>query len=361
MHHNRLIAVVLAINVAVAWYGVDTGWWSGSAVELATIAVVAQANFVLAVLPRQPHIVNLAGWLATRPRSSRSVRVRWAVGKYYHLGGVHVGAALAGTAWYLAYVVSSTVDLARGAPTVSGLTVALALAVVVVFVVICLMALPRARARDHDRFEATHRLGAWSALALVWAGTVASTRLRSPGTPLVLALIETPTVWLLALTTVLAIWPWLLLRRVPITVHRPSLHAVVVHLDHDIRYRVGTTRGDQPPPDHRVAPLRRRPPGRWRRRLSDGRVTRGRLDRCVHRRHADPRVGARRPGGGRRQRAAAVQQGRVRRDRQRDRTRARSPARRRGSDAAGVGHAASRGGPTATGWSTRCSPRSRTP
>jgi hypothetical protein len=242
MHHNRLIVAVLAVNVAVAWYGVETGWWSGAAIEVATIAAVAQANFVLAVLPRQPHIVNLAGWLATRPRASRSVRLRWAVGKYYHLGGVHVGAALAGTAWYLAYVVSSIADLARGVPTVSGLTVGLALAVVVVFVVICLMALPRARARDHDRFEATHRLGAWSALALVWAGTVASTRLRDPETPLVTALIETPTVWLLALTTILAIWPWLLLRRVPITVHRPSLHAAVVHLDHDIRYQVGTTR-----------------------------------------------------------------------------------------------------------------------
>ena len=121
MHHNRLIAAVLAVNLAIAWYGATTGgWWSSPAVELATIAAVAQANFVLAVLPRQPQIVNLAGWLATRPRSTRSLRLRWAVGKYYHLGGVHVGAALAGTAWYLAYVVTSIVELARGVPTVTG-------------------------------------------------------------------------------------------------------------------------------------------------------------------------------------------------------------------------------------------------
>ena len=243
MHHNRLIAAVLAINVAVAWYGTTAGgWWSGPVIELATIAAVAQANFALAVLPRQPHIVNLAGWLATRPRSTRSLRLRWAVGKYYHLGGVHVGAALAGTGWYLTYVITSIVELARGAPTVSALTVGLALAVVVVFVVIVLAALPRARARNHDRFEATHRLGAWAALALVWVGTVASTRLRHPDTALLAALAETPTVWLLAITTGLAIWPWLLLRRVPITVHRPSLHAAIVEVDHDTTYRVGTTR-----------------------------------------------------------------------------------------------------------------------
>jgi hypothetical protein len=243
MHHNRLIAAVLAVNIAIAWYGATTGsWWSTPTVELATIAAVAQANFVLAVLPRQPQVVNLAGWLATRPRSTRSLRLRWAVGKYYHLGGVHVGAALAGTAWYLAYVVTSISELARGVPTVSAVTVGLALAVVVVFVVIVLAALPRARARNHDRFEATHRLGAWAALGLVWIGTVVSTRLRHPGTPLLEALMETPTVWLLGLTTALATWPWLLLRRVPITVHRPSLHAAIVQVDHDTPYRVGTTR-----------------------------------------------------------------------------------------------------------------------
>ena len=33
---------------------------------------------------------------------------------------------------------------------------------------------------------------------------------------------------MLALSTALAIWPWLLLRKVPITVERPSEHAAIV-------------------------------------------------------------------------------------------------------------------------------------
>ena len=49
-------------------------------------------------------------------------------------------------------------------------------------------------------------------------------------------------VWLLALTTAFALWPWLLLRRVPITVERPSDHAAIVHLDHDVDTTIGTTR-----------------------------------------------------------------------------------------------------------------------
>ncbi len=243
MQYNRLIAGVLAVNLVFVWYGVMAGeWWSGGAIDLAVLGAVAQANFVLAVIPRQQYVVNAAGWLATRPRATRSLRLRWAFGKYYHLGGVHVGAAIAGTLWYLTYVVSSIVDLARGAPTVSWLTVGLSCTVVTIFLVMVVMALPRFRATAHDRFEATHRIGAWVALALVWVGTVVSTGLRNPGRPLFAALLETPMVWLLLLTTVFATWPWLLLRKVAITVERPSGHAAIVHVDHDVAYRVGTTR-----------------------------------------------------------------------------------------------------------------------
>ncbi len=242
-HYNRLIVAVLAGNGAIAWYGAaNGGWWSGRSVELLTLAAVAQANFVLAVLPRQQYVINLAGWLATRPGPSRSLRLRWALGKYYHLGGLHVGAAIAGTAWYLAYVASGAVELARGERTVDRWTVGLAAAVVTVFVTMAVLALPRLRARHHDVFEASHRLGAWTALALVWTGTVLAARLRNPTRPLLVALLATPTVWLLVLTTCLALWPWLLLRRVAVTVHRPSGHAAIVHVHHDVRYRVGTTR-----------------------------------------------------------------------------------------------------------------------
>ena len=234
--YNRLIVAVLVANGALAWYG------STSGVDVVTLAVVAQANFVLAVLPRQHYVVNLAGWLATRPSPSRSLRVRWGLGKYYHLGGLHVGAALAGTLWYVAYVASTITELARGTSTVDWWIVSFAAVVVVVFVTMVVLALPPVRAAHHDVFEASHRLGAWSALAAVWIGTVHATRLRNPARPLFAALVGAPTVWLLVLTTGFALWPWLLLRRVPVTVERPSGHVAVVHVHHAIAYRVGTTR-----------------------------------------------------------------------------------------------------------------------
>ena len=67
MHYNRLIAGVLALNAAIAVAAVAAGWWDGRATSLEAIGAVAQANLVLAVLPRQAYVVNLVGWAATRP------------------------------------------------------------------------------------------------------------------------------------------------------------------------------------------------------------------------------------------------------------------------------------------------------
>lgn len=242
MQYNRFVVGVLAANLVVAWAALRAGWWAGPRASLEAIGAVAQANLVLAVLPRQQYVVNLVGWAATRPSVARPLRVRWALGKYYHLGGLHVGAALAGTLWYVVFVVSMLVDRIRQAPAVSTPNVVIAAAVVALFSGMVVMALPPLRRRLHDQFELTHRFGAWAALALVWVNTVLLAHARNPGEPTSLALLQTPTAWLLAVTTALATWPWLLLRKVPVTVEKPSNHAAIVHLDHQIAVSVGTTR-----------------------------------------------------------------------------------------------------------------------
>jgi hypothetical protein len=242
MHYNRLIVGVLAVNVVAAWTANTAGWWSGSRTDLEAIGAVAQANLVLAVLPRQPYVVNLVGWAATRPSAAWPLRLRWALGKYYHLGGLHVGAAIAGTLWYVAFVGSAAADRLRHAPAVTTTNVVLAAGVVVLFGGMIVMALPPLRSRLHDHFELTHRFGAWAALALVWVNTVLFASARHPTTSTLGAVAQTPMAWLLLLTSVLAAWPWLLLRKVPVTIEQPSAHAAIVHLDHPIDVSVGTTR-----------------------------------------------------------------------------------------------------------------------
>ena len=43
-----------------------------------------------------------------------------------------------------------------------------------------------------------------------------------------MALVAAPSFWLVVLSVLLTVWPWLLLRCVPISCERPSSHAVVV-------------------------------------------------------------------------------------------------------------------------------------
>ena len=110
MHYNRLIAGVLACNVAAAWAAAAAGWWAGPATRLEAIGALAQANLVLAVLPRQAYVVNLVGWVATRPSARWPRRLRWTLGKYYHLGGLHVGPPSPARCWYGAFVASAATD-----------------------------------------------------------------------------------------------------------------------------------------------------------------------------------------------------------------------------------------------------------
>lgn len=238
MHYNRLIVLVLAANVLLAAYGLDLRESFDSA--LVTVAVLAQANLALAIVFRQQYVVNFLGWLATRPPVSWPLRVRWALGKYYHFGGLHVGSAIAGTVWYLAFV-TMAVDgfvTSRGVPVA---TVAVSSVVASLIVVMMLMARPSARSRHHNVFEATHRFLGWTVLVLVWLNTIVFTTARSERSA-VSALLHAPTFWMLVMTTCGSLWPWLLLHKVPVRVERPSSHVAILHLQQNLTPPVGTTR-----------------------------------------------------------------------------------------------------------------------
>ena len=132
-----------------------TGSTSGSA--LGTVAVVAQANIALAIIFRQQYVINFLGWLATRPPVTWPIKVRWALGKFYHFGGLHVGSALAGTVWYLAFVAMLIYGFAAGKGGVDVANVAISSVAASLIVVIVFMARPSSRTKRHDTFEATHR------------------------------------------------------------------------------------------------------------------------------------------------------------------------------------------------------------
>lgn len=224
MHYNRLIALVFAGNLIAAGYLLAEGPLSAR-----TMSNAALTDFALAVLARQQYVINALFWLATRAPTTWPLRIRWTLGKVYHFGGLHVGGATTGTLWFLA-AVADTVWNGTAATT---LAVALPLAALLAAIVGT--ALPPFRARFHDRFERIHRFGGWAALALLWAQTMMLA--HSDGRPLP----STPGAWMLALITLSIALPWLRLRRVPVTLKRPSSHVVLAHFDHGVTPFAGSS------------------------------------------------------------------------------------------------------------------------
>ena len=201
MHYNRLAGLVIAANLAFLW-----AVWP---LSTPTLGHAALANLALAVIVRQQHVVNLFFRLATRPPTTWPLKIRWTLGKVYHFGGLHVGGALAGTAWFLAL----TVTTPDGPLRAVGWTLLALLALIIA------TALPPFRSRHHDHFEKIHRFGGWTALALFWTHTL----LSSAG-PASLAV--------LALVTFSVALPWLRLRKVAVRLERPSSHVVLARFDH---------------------------------------------------------------------------------------------------------------------------------
>ena len=242
MLYAVLIVSVLLVNAILFTGGAVAGWWQPHAHSLQIIAAITQANLLFAILPRQHWMVNAISAITTRAPTSWPLKLRWRLAQYYHIGGLHIGGALAGTAWYIVYVVLLIPAWADGEPGYDDVSVALALFIVLLLLTICALATPKFRTRHHDVFEASHRFGTWTVLVAAWANALVLAALHGPERSFSQALAASPIFWILVVSTVLAIWPWLLLRKVPITVEHPSGHAAIVRFDYGHVPPVGTTR-----------------------------------------------------------------------------------------------------------------------
>jgi hypothetical protein len=200
MHYNRLIALVVVVNLALL---------PGLDLTATTAANFALGNFAVAVVIRQQYVVNLLFRIATSAPTTWPLAIRWTLAKVYHFGGLHVGGAVVGSIWFTVSVVLLTGSASPAVLVVSYALVALLAGIVAT-------ALPPFRAKRHDVFEKAHRFGGWAALALLWTQ----------------ALLLDANVWVLAVITVSVALPWTRLRRVPVRIERPSNHVALARFDH---------------------------------------------------------------------------------------------------------------------------------
>lgn len=236
MPYHALALGVLVVNLAILAHHLRSGVWrldDGSA--LPALSTLALVNVTGAVLIRQQTLLNLLYRLAGRGSRSWPLGVRWGISNVHHVGGLHVGLSVSGTAWMCAFCGAASATRLRRPELVSNLTIVLCVALVALLLTMVAAASPAVRARAHNVFEQTHRWGGWTAIAVFWVLTVHLALATSGGASPVGAIASDWHVWVLAVVTTSVAWPWLRLRRVPITVRRPSDHVAIVHLDHGVR------------------------------------------------------------------------------------------------------------------------------
>jgi hypothetical protein len=219
--YQLLFTLIFLLNLACVLILLHLcSWNTSTAFQLPNLATFASSNFLLAILFRQDWLVNIlfrAAWLVPW---ALPLRVRRVVGRVYCYGGIHSGAAIAGTGWWVAFTGMFSWEAVNQEKYTPELLV-LTLVIASLLIAIVVLSLPGVRRRYHDMWEMSHRFLGWASVALFWAQILMLTHYTSTSissehgheqsfTDLI---IRTPTFWNLIAITLLLAYPWMRLRR----------------------------------------------------------------------------------------------------------------------------------------------------
>ncbi|KAF2643678.1 hypothetical protein P280DRAFT_496264 [Massarina eburnea CBS 473.64] len=196
-----------------------------------TLATAASTNLLVAILIRQDIIVNAIFRTAWLVPWQLPLRIRRVVARCYCYGGIHSGAAIAGTAWWTAFSILLTLNFVKDGLFTMPIVVT-TFAILGLLVAILVLAYPSLRERWHNTFELTHRFLGWASILLFWIQLIlltsheTNTGSSSAHNTIMHALLHTPTFWNLSIITLLLAYPWLRLRKWEFTPEVLSQHAI---------------------------------------------------------------------------------------------------------------------------------------
>ena len=204
---------------------------------LGNIATAVAANVMGAILIRQEYIINSLYSICCGTPLWMPLRFRRVVSKLYHFGGVHSGCAVSATAWFILYSALITKRYADGDFNELA-AVAITYVLLALFLVLCIFAIPKLRIFSHNTFEAVHRFGGWTAVALFWVEILLVLRAESSvsgADSFGLLVVQAPPFWFLLVVTFFIILPWIRLRKVEAFPEVLSRHAVRIHFKYSYK------------------------------------------------------------------------------------------------------------------------------
>nr|ABW87261.1 transmembrane protein 1 [Alternaria brassicicola] len=272
LRHRGLIAYrwflfpIVFANAGVACWLLYR-YMQGSKYPLSPTATATASNLCAAILIRSEPVINLLFLVCSSVPTSTPLWIRRIFAKVFHIGGIHVGCAIAAVMWFVIFTVGASLEMARNDDERERSVLPAALSYLTLLLLIAMTSLshPVFRNRHHDLWEALHRFGGWTVLILYWVLVGLSTKDLAHGRTLSTseAYLQTPSLWLITAATCAIIFPWLFLRRVPVRPEVLSSHAVRLHFDSEVTPGKGVRLAQHPLRDwHGFATITNAPGGK---------------------------------------------------------------------------------------------------
>ncbi|KAI1513687.1 Tyrocidine synthetase [Pyrenophora tritici-repentis] len=272
LRHRGLIAYrwlllpVFLANIGVAcWLLYDN--IKRQEYPLSSTATATAANLCAAILVRSEPVINLLFTIFSSVPTWVPLGIRRICANVFHIGGIHVGCAMAAVIWFIIFTVGASLEIAKD---VDVRILSLAPAILSYVIIVLLLAMtalshPVLRSRYHDLWENLHRFGGWTVLILYWVLVGLSTKELSRGSGMSTseAYLRNPSLWLIVIATCAIIFPWLFLRRVSVRPEVLSSHAIRLHFDSPIVPGKGVRLAQHPLRDwHGFATITNAPEGK---------------------------------------------------------------------------------------------------
>ncbi|KAK1756743.1 hypothetical protein QBC47DRAFT_459453 [Echria macrotheca] len=213
----------------------------GSMLTYQQAGLAVTANILAAMVVRNEHIVNAMFWVFGTWSNRLPYWARKLVAKVYSYGGIHSGCAVAGTFWYIAFLVLLTVNMQSQSSlsVIDSWIYFVSYFIVFLLVSMCITAHPRIRVLVHNWFEGIHRYMGWLSVLLFWAQNVLLAVASTQGTSANVghALLVSPNFWMLIIITLLVIYPWSRMRLRDVEAEVLSEHCVKLNFNYrDVHY-----------------------------------------------------------------------------------------------------------------------------
>ncbi|KAK3327022.1 hypothetical protein B0T19DRAFT_150959 [Cercophora scortea] len=235
--YRRIFCLVFLGNAAALAVMIAKSATSGGALfNFSQAATATTANLLAALVVRNEHVVNALFWVFGSWSHSLPFWARKLVAKIYSYGGIHSGGAVAGTVWYIAYLVLLTLDFQAAGPVtvLRSYIYFVSYTILALLVTMLIFAHPHLRIVMHNWFEGIHRFMGWSVVLLFWAQTLLLTADSAAAASVSLgsALVVSPSFWMLVVITLLVIYPWTRMRMRDVKAEVLSQHCVKLSFDY---------------------------------------------------------------------------------------------------------------------------------